>query len=375
MHKNVGVKYNEDFIKLAVSKSHGKYPSVKTFSVGDIICFDSPLSATDDWRTSNENTLSIDRSTGVGLVKSSTSSSKTVELVTISNGNVAKGYIKYDLEIRDADSIEFSKNDQLFNERTFTAHLLIKNHLQYDKASNVIARNATLCSTSFLFGGEKLFDCKLRLQTQIDGNADRVLKLLSAVPIFDKQRGAYACEIKVKAKTTIIDIINVAKSDELQIGLDATLANGVSASTSVKMLPALSVQPLELAIEQIEQQTITITGTDRTIRQAHVSTSDPTTFEIVADIKGIDTKQFKVKVLKTITPDDNSYVIINSPLTLQTIRIPIRSLQTTQKCLNQPFQSFSLITFNIISNLGLIIFMLFIFAATIWGKCAKQLYI
>lgn len=368
LDEHVGVKYNEDFIKLAVSKSSGRYPTVKTFSMGDIICFESPLisAMSDAWHSSDESIVWVDKSTGVGRVKAS--ASKTVETVTIANGNVARGLIKYDLEIREADSVEFYQSDEIFNERSFTAHLIMKNHLQYDKISNVFARNRTLCAASLQSVSKQLYDCKIRLLTPIEGNADKVLKWLNAVPTFDKQRGTYACQIDASGKTTIADIVNIAKRDELQFELEATLINGVSASRYIKMLPALNVHPLELQIEQIEQQQITISGADRIIQQAHVSSSHPNTFEITSGTRSHNSKQFKVKLLRSVPSDENVFVLINSPLTLQTIRIPIRSAHTAQKCSNQPFQSFSVITYNIISNLGLIIFMLFILAATVWGE-------
>lgn len=371
LDKNVGVKYNEDFIKLPVSKSHRKFPDVKTFSTGDIICFASPLKMPDDsWHSSDETILSIDKTTGIGFVKSSASSTRNTELVTVSNGHMAQGYIKYDLEIRDADSIEFYQSDNVFNEKSFTAYLIIKNHLQYDKMSNVIAQNTTLCSSSFDSLGEKLFNCELRLATPTHGDDTQILRSLSAQPIFDKEKGAYACKIHVSFESTNFDIMNIAQQDELQFEITATLQNGVSASTNVKMIPTIIVHPLELSMEQIEQQMITITGTERIISEVHVSAPGLANFEIVPDKKGHDFRQFKLKVLKPIRPDDNAFVIINSPMTLQTIRIPIRSSEEPQKCSNTPFQSFSFITFNILSNLGLIVFTLFILAATIWGKFA-----
>lgn len=369
LDKNVGVKYNEDFIKLPVHKSCRTFPDVKTFSSGDIICFASPLKLSEDsWHTSDENILSIDKMTGIGFVKSSASNTRNIELVTVSNGHMAQGYIKYDLEIRDADSVEFYQSHDIFNEKSFTAHLIIKNHLQYGKISNVIAQNTTTCSNSFDSLGEQLFNCELRLVTSINGDATKILRLLSVQPIFDKHKGAYACKIHVSSESTNSDIINIAQRDDVQFELTATLQNGVSASIDVKMIPAIIVHPLELSMEQIEQQIITISGSERIISQVHVSAPGSANFEIVPEKKGHDFRQFKLKILKRIRSDDNAFVIINSPATMQTIRVPIRSIEEPQKCLNTPFQSFSFITFNILSNLGLIVFMMFILAATIWGR-------
>lgn len=55
-----GVKYESDYIKLAVGKSTNNFPTKKIFSVGDIICFDSPLASTSNWASSNNNIIQVD---------------------------------------------------------------------------------------------------------------------------------------------------------------------------------------------------------------------------------------------------------------------------------------------------------------------------
>lgn len=363
----VGVKYNEDFVKLSVSKSTGKFPSKKIFSVGDIICFDSPLVSVDDWITSDESVLRIDRQTGIGIACSSRQSAKFGEQVTVTNGNDQHGFIKYDLEIREADTIEFYQINDIFNGKNFKANLIIKNHLQVDKLSNLIAKNSTTCLASLDTFREKFFNCALKVLDPSQGNAAKVLELLTATPTFDKKFGSYACEIDLKPKSSLTDMINLVQSDEFRFELVATLSNGISTTTIVKMMPAIGVYPLELILEQIEQQAITVTGVERILQKVQVTSSDPSAFEILTTA-GQTSNQYKIKLLRNIPVDESAFITVNSPLTMQTIQIPVHSLQMSQKCLNQPFQSFSTVAFNVISNLGLIVSMLIILAATVWGK-------
>lgn len=130
------VKYDEDFVKLAVSNSKTKFPSKTVFSVGDIICFDSPLVSINNWVSSDESIIIIDNYAGIGRVIGSRS--KFGEQVAVTNGNEQFGYIKYDLEIREADSIEFFRREDIFNGKHHKGHLIIKNHLQLDKISNLV---------------------------------------------------------------------------------------------------------------------------------------------------------------------------------------------------------------------------------------------
>lgn len=364
----VGVKYNEDFVKLSVSKSTGKFPTKKIFSVGDIICFDSPLVSVGDWISSDETVLAIDKTTGIGLARES--HQKYGDQVTVTNGGEQHGFIKYDLEIREADTIEFYQINDIFNGKNFKANLIIKNHLQIDKLSNFIAKNSTTCLALLDGFREKFFNCALKLLDTTKGNAAKVLDLLTVAPTFDKQFGSYACEIDLKPKSTLSDIISLIESDELQFELVATLKNGISTTTIVKMMPAINVYPLELALEQIEQQTLTVNGIERILQRVQVTSSDPSAFEITST-KAKSANQYKIKLLRNIPLDETAYIIVNSPLTMQTVQIPVQSLRFAQKCLNQPFQSFSTLAFNVISNLGLIVSLLIILAATIWGKNIK----
>lgn len=143
------VKYNEDFIKFSVSKSKSKFPIKTIFSVGDIICFESPLASINNWHSSDDTIIRVDRHAGVGRVVSSRS--KFGEPVTVTNGDTITGHIKYDLEIREADNIEFYKSSDIFNGKNYKGHLVVRNHLQLDKLTNLVSStsfNPNMCSNS-----------------------------------------------------------------------------------------------------------------------------------------------------------------------------------------------------------------------------------
>lgn len=81
--------------------------------------------------------LTIFNFTGVGRILAS--GSKFGEKVKIVNGDQKYDYYKYELEVREADIIEFIKSHSIFNGENYRGHLIIKNHIQSDKTSNVVS--------------------------------------------------------------------------------------------------------------------------------------------------------------------------------------------------------------------------------------------
>ncbi|KAJ6640907.1 Nuclear pore membrane glycoprotein, partial [Pseudolycoriella hygida] len=60
LRDTAGVKYAEDFIKLSVAQSHHIFPTQTIFSVGDIICFDSPLTYSANWISTDKAVIEVD---------------------------------------------------------------------------------------------------------------------------------------------------------------------------------------------------------------------------------------------------------------------------------------------------------------------------
>lgn len=75
---------------------------------------------------------------GIGRVLSSRA--KFGEKIVVTNGDRLFGHMKYDLDIRVADKIDFYKKSyDIFNGENYLGLLLIKNHLQLDKVSNLVS--------------------------------------------------------------------------------------------------------------------------------------------------------------------------------------------------------------------------------------------
>lgn len=283
------VKYDEDFVKLAVSNSKTKFPTKTVFSVGDIICFDSPLVSIHNWVSSDESILSIDNHAGIGRVIRSRSNFG--EQVSVTNGNERFGHINYDLEIREADSIEFFRREDIFNGKSYKGHLVIKNHLQLDKITNLviprpsllhwsaierlfslsgkfqIARNVSTCTATLQPFSDQFFTCQLKLSSQVQNNANKVLDILRVTSIFDRLFGAYACEIELL--TNIGDLIALVKNDDFNFELVASLSNGITASSHLRI--GIGAFPTEISLEQADQQIISVTGLDKVLQKVEVS--------------------------------------------------------------------------------------------------------
>lgn len=106
-----------------------------------------------------------------------------------------------------------------------------------------------------------------------------------------------------------------------------------------------------------------------------VTSSDLSALEIIQTSKGHGSHQYKVQLLKIHPLDETLFVTINSPVSEQSIQVPITSPNVAQKCVNQPLQSMSSALLTVISNLGLIISTLIVLAATVWGTCISHLLI
>lgn len=100
-----------------------------------------------------------------------------------------------------------------------------------------------------------------------------------------------------------------------------------------------------------------------------ITASDVNALEITPTTKSHGSLQYKIRVRKHLPIDETIFVNVHSPLTQQTIQIPIQSTSAEPKCVNQPFQSVPTIVLSLISNFGLIISALIVLSATIWGEC------
>ncbi|XP_037824848.1 nuclear pore membrane glycoprotein 210 [Lucilia sericata] len=355
-----GVQHAEDYIKLSVGESKHIYPTKTIFSVGDIICFDSPLPLSSFWMSSDEQIVAIDRQTGVGRVLGNRY--KLGEKVLVTNGDKASGnFIKYDVEVRDADVIQFAKSYDIFSGSLYRGHFVVRNHLQVDKFTNLVAKNISKCSSILENIPVKLFSCVLKSKQAL---GQQLLEHYKIAPVFEAESGRYACQIELK--TTFNEILNIVKTNDIHFELEVSLPTGLTDNLSLKFVPGIKVTPDTLISDDLKEQDLTVTGLDKVLQKVEVKPSDSSLLKVTTHTKAHGTLQYKIKILKELPLDEQLFVHVHSPATMQDIQIPVMGSTTLQKCSNQPFNSSSALLVKILSNLGLIVVAIVILAATVW---------
>ena len=323
------------------------------------------------WSSSDPSVINIDSETGVANVLSLARGRQEIdEKLFIHHGEQGGENIKFAIEIKEADKIEFLKNYDIFVGEKYVSHLIIKNHQQIEKTSNLIAKNSSSCVGLITRTVANFFGCKL---TSKQNPSHIILNKFKVSPIFDKQSGRYACEIV--ANVPMSEIVQILKKSEVSVELEARLANGISDWATLKLVPAINLQPDFIQIEQIDSQILTVTGLDSILQKVLVVPSNSQILEVLTGEKLPGSKMYKFKLSSYFDPDgtEDIFVTVNSPLTQQSIKIPFVSANSMRKCSVQPIFSPSTSTFvNFVSNLGLIISALVVLAATVWGEFEKN---
>lgn len=353
-----GVKYPEDYIKISVGESPLLFPKKSGFSVGDIICFDSPLLDSTKWHSLDTKSVVIGADTGVARILSTGKSSK----VTITHGDSTTTYFEFGLVVKGLDKIEFLKRTDIFNGERYLGKVILKNHLELDKYSNVFGKNLTNCVRQIpAIGQSDFFSCHLTLKQSSVG---KILDYFRVTPVFDTKSGVYACVIDpVQSGRDLTDII---KSSEVHLDLEARLPNGIRDVATLKIVPAISITPDIISVDQLEQKLITITGLDKVIQKVDVRSSHPSELEVALHSKSQHSIHYRARLLKPYTGDHELSVVINSPLTVQVLEVPVVSPNYVRKCASQPLTSLPNLLVSSMSGLGLVVTSLVIVGAVAW---------
>jgi nuclear pore complex protein Nup210 len=222
-----------------------------SFTVGDVVCFESALSDPSTWSSSNQRVASVHPNTGVARILSA--ASQIDEKATITHGSSSGSHINFELDIRGADKLEFIKTYDIFSGATYRGYVIIKNSLQTDKFTNMvhiewkfrsissfisdkivglfcsqIAKNVTQCAKLIDEFQVNLFACRLDVKQQSAMANNKLLDHFKTYAIFDRNSGTYGCEIELLTSlNSIVDLIkNADISFELQVSNEMGL-NGV----------------------------------------------------------------------------------------------------------------------------------------------------
>lgn len=360
-----GVKYAEDYLKLSVGESLGLYPKRTSFTSADIICFDSPLLDSSKWKSSDPKAVVIDESTGLARVLNKKLSNGGK--VTVTHGDTSSVHYDFKLDIKGLDKIEFIKKTDIFNGERYIAPLVLKNHQQIDKFTNLFASNITTCKQQLEGNGlspSDFFSCNLNFGRQKE--VFKIADYFKTVPHFDLRSGAYSCLLK--PIRSYQDIISLVKSGDVTLQLSATLTNGITDSTSLKLVPAIGITPDIILLDQIDKKFVTISGLDKVLQEVQVKSSHPEEFTVSLASKQPGAVSYRAKQLKSYTGESSWSVIVTSPHTGQSIDIPILPSHYVNQCSKEPLVSLQDLLLSSVSSLGFIVTSIILIGTTFWSK-------
>ncbi|ALC40423.1 gp210, partial [Drosophila busckii] len=317
-----GVKHAEDYIKLSVMESPHIYPTKTIFSVGDIICFDSPLTLSSIWSSSNEQMVAINKNTGVARVLHH--QQKLGEKVVVTSGDKTGrgGYLKYDLELRESDAIVFSKSLDIFSGSVYRALLVLRNHIQTDKFTNLIAKNATKCISQLHKLEVDAFSCRLQAKDELGA---QLVRLYRVQPVFDEGSMQYACQLQLLSNFN--ELLSLVRSNNVYLELQALMPNGVLDTMSLKVVPGIKVTPETLQMQSLKSQELQVSGLDKALLKLEVKPSDSSYFAVDLLEKAHGLSKYRVRFLKELPLDERLFILVHSPVTEQSVEVPIVSDQ------------------------------------------------
>lgn len=361
-----GIKYSEDYIKISVGESLNLFPKKTSFSVGDIICFDSPLLDSTKWYSSDRKSVLIVPETGLAKIMSLPRTSK----VLVTHGEESSAFYEFNLDIKGLDKIEFLKRADIFNGERYLGKLVLKHHLQLEKYNNLFARNATECNRNLQnIAASEFFTCHLKVKETSHAN---ILDFFKAQPIFDTKSGTYACVVDpIPSRHELVDIIRGA---EVHLDLEARLQNGIMDVATLRIVPAITIEPDILPVDQLDHKLVTITGLDKVIQRVEVKSSHPSDLEVTLHSKQLTAVHYRVRLLKPFTGDVDLSVVVTSPATIQSVEIPIVSPNYIRKCSSQPLVSLPEMLVSSVSGLGFIITSIVLICVVTWSVsyCFQQ---
>lgn len=354
-----GVKHAEDYIKLSVADSQLIYPTKTIFSVGDIICFESPLTMSSVWSSSNEQMVTINKNTGVARVLNHQRKLGEKVVVTCGDKMRPSGHLKYDLELRESDAIVFAKSMDIFSGSAYQAHLVLRNHMQTDKYSNLIAQNVSKCINQLNKVAVDAFNCRLVAKDEL---GRKVLKLYRVEARFDAASSQYACSLELTSSFN--ELLSTLKTNNAYLELEASMPNGILDTMSLQLVPGIKVSVESLHVRDLKSQELQISGLDKALHKLQVKPSDSKyiSIELIEQTHGLS--KYRVRFLNDLPMDKQFSVLIYSPETNQSVEIPIiGDSALLQKCSKQPVGPLLQL---FIDNLSFIVTMMIIIFISIW---------
>lgn len=308
LRDSTGIKYHEDYIKLSVKAENGIFNEGFIATLGDIICFNSPLNNAYQWITSSD---ALNLQGSVGRIVSIPSSQK----ISILHGPGDNSYISYDIQVRSPDRIQFNKKFDIFNGETYHGQFVISNHQQTDKLSNIIATNGSSCDELKSNYSADFISCKIICDDYT------VSKKFEVSANFDGR--FYSCEIQ--PLSSLEEITSYARGKDIRMMLEARLMpSGIFDRIELRLSPAIQITPKSISIDKLSQNEIIISGIESILQKVEVHSSHPENLVLFpSSSKTVGRLQFRSKLNNPEKVDSELFIKVYSPLTQQTVQIPI----------------------------------------------------
>lgn len=299
------------------------------------------------------------------------SGATTPHKVDIYHENSVTGLsIKFECDIRNVDVVDFVKPSDSFNGLgEYRAYFVLKNRLQGRKLSNLIARNVTRCTTSLTQPDLKLFACEILRNSNVDAALTQKIKVTEG---FEVKTGQYYCAM------SLVDFekdwrVYLGRNNFL-VGLEVKLKSGVMATSEIKVVTGVIVEPskLTLASEDDTKELIVygresyLKGLQLVASQKNLEVKKLSMSAIEAEGEQQFAIKYQVKLVGLIDESDILTIAVQSALTEQNLTIPV-DVNADRKCSVRPSASSNFLS-SIVANFGLIISTIVVLSVVLYGK-------
>lgn len=309
-----------DYIKLTVSDSRSPVSNHSSFTVGDVICFNTQLTVDNGyWFSSDPSVVDIDAKTGIARMLKETTSSATI-MFSLNDITI----YKVDVTIQPVKVISLVPFEMLY----FTGEMMnvnfILNAEGQNRSSNLVCNKDIVQKMQPRIGpSTDLFSCHL---TTDDPKVAGFLEKIYAVPSFNFTSGHYSCSL-----SSTYPVTNVYA--ELTITLTIRSGSIVSTINNIKLLPPVQITPKELFMRETGSTFLTITGHDLALNAIDIKASHPKTISVDKYSASLGQIRYRVYVknyeyANIVVP----YIFITFSVTNQHFQIPVHLKDVPEFC-------------------------------------------
>lgn len=318
---------------------------------------------TTKWTSSDARTVRVNDKTGVAVVNVvSGEPQQQHRRVQVTNRDAVTA-IKFDVDVRQADSVEFLRATENFNGRDWNgehrAYAVIRNRLQGAKLSNLVARNVTRCVNRLLAAdvdASALFSCHVLRDNSNDALPTKLQSKIIARPGFGTKTGQYYCGVTLSDYDQ--EWIPYLRRSSPTVPIELRLANGVTATAELRVVAGIHVPVDRIRfVKESDVPEFTVIGREALLKDVRVSGSHKhlEVKKLATTATGQDGEfaiKYQVKLVGSV--DDANVLTINveSDGTEQVLKLPVE-WPNNNACSSKPFSVDNI--FSPVLSLGVII--------------------